>query len=493
MRITMAPVGPAAMAMPATGMPATGMPAGIRATADSALFGLMLADAGGAGPDTAAGLPVTDETDAAVATDPVSVDPFAVPVAPIVPAAVPVVPVDGVSADAALPASVAVSVSGAVTASVATPTPTPMAALEPVERTLPVAISARAGVGDEGLMVPPTTRGGRALPGVSVPTQVADGTAAASGRSPSPQPSPRGGEGVLVAPGLETAPADDAVSAPAAAVMRDVSALLAAQPVPVTMAGTVTGTMTGPGTMTAAAASIAIPAAMPLVPTTPLPVGVAETAIREQVAVLIAQDEAPEIGRDAADAPVAAPAAGMPIIAASGGPAAAMPVLSAEAAVGLHVAAAQAGQALDGIARDIATATGSSDTPMRFRLDPAALGPVLVEMARGPDGLAVRIETRDAGTRALIADQQGQLVTDARAAGVPIQTVQIEARRDDSSTLSGYAQHQADPQAGGGQQGQAGQRPAPAPRMPDAAERLGPARPAAGTEPGPRAGAELYA
>lgn len=485
MRITMAPVGPAAMAMPATGMPATGMPAGIRATADSALFGLMLADAGGAGPDTAAGLPVTDETDAAVATDPVSVDPFAVPVAQIVPAAVPVVPVDGVSADAAVPASVAVSVSGAVTASVAMPTP--MAAPEPVGRTLPVAIAARAGVGDEGLVVPPTTPGGRALPGVSVPTQVADGTTAASGRSPSPQPSPRGGEGALVAPALASAPAVDAVSAPAAAVMRDVSALLAAQPVPVTMTGTVTGTMT------AAAASIAIPAAMPLVPTTPLPVGVAETAIREQVAVLIAQDEAPEIGRDAADAPVAVPAAGMPMIAASGGPAVAMPVLSADAAVGLHVAAAQAGQALDGIARDIATATGSSDAPMRFRLDPAALGPVLVEMARGPDGLAVRIETRDAGTRALIADQQGQLVTDARAAGVPIQTVQIEARRDDSSTLSGYAQHQADPQAGGGQQGQAGQRPAPAPRMPDAADRRGPARPAAGTEPGPRAGAELYA
>ena len=484
MRITMAPVGPAAMAMPATGMPATGMPAGIRATADSALFGLMLADAGGAGPDTAAGLPVTDETDAAVAVDPVSVDPFAVPVAQIGLAAVPVVPVvpvDGMSADAAVPASVAVSVSGAVTASAAMPTP--MAAPEPVGRTLPVAIAARAGVGGEGLMVPPTTRGGRALPGVSVPTQVADGTAAASGRSPSPQPSPRGGEGVLVAPALASAPADDAVSAPAAAVMRDVSALLAAQPVPVTMAGTVT----------AAAASIAIPAAMPLVPMPPPAVGVAETAIREQVAVLIAQDEAPEIGRDAADAPVAAPVAGTPIVAASGGPAAAMPVLSADAAVGLHVAAAQAGQALDGIARDIATATGSSDAPMRFRLDPAALGPVLVEMARGPDGLAVRIETRDAGTRALIADQQGQLVTDARAAGVPIQTVQIEARRDDSSTLSGYAQPQADPQAGGGQQGQAGQRPAPAPRMPDAADRRGPARPAAGTEPGPRAGAELYA
>lgn len=248
--------------------------------------------------------------------------------------------------------------------------------------------------------------------------------------------------------------------------MRDVSALLAVQPAPVAVLPPV-------------AQAVALP-----------PVGVAEAAIREQVAALVAADDAPDVEADTGGDAVAV--AAMPATTLLSGTITApiAPVLSADGALGLHVAAARAGQELDGITRDIAATNGSSDAPMRFRLDPAALGPVMVEVARGLDGLAVRIEARDGGARDLIADQQPRLMTDARAAGVQISTVQVEARREDvASSASSYQQ------AGGQQQsasGQSGQRPAPPVPAPVPGW-TGPLARAADTGTGPRAASELYA
>lgn len=435
---------------PAAALPATGMPAGIRARGDSALFGMMLADAGGEGavPDAATGQSVADDADAVADLPDVAViDP--VTLVPVV------VPVGIMSVRAAVPEPVTVSVPATMPVPVSVPVQA--APTELVARTLPLAAGPRAGVkGDVSVVSLPAQEGG-AVVGVPVPTPGVDDAMIASDLGSSS----RGGAGV-------SGPAV-ADAAPAAAVMRDVSALLAAQPVAVTQV--------------AQAMTQAV---------TPPAIGVAEAAIREQAAVLVERDEVPDMPVDASDAPmgVAGMQAVSPASAAAAMPVPA-PVLTADAALGLQVAAARAGETLDGITRDIATAAGSGDAPMRFRLDPAALGPVMVEVARGADGLAVRIEARDAGTRDLIAEQQGRLVADARAAGVPIQTVQIEPRRDDSSTVSGYVQQQADPQAGGGQQGQAGQRPAPATRMPDLSARHAPARTPAGA--GRRAAEDLYA
>ncbi|HEX8447379.1 MAG TPA: hypothetical protein VF649_12290 [Sphingomonas sp.] len=134
-------------------------------------------------------------------------------------------------------------------------------------------------------------------------------------------------------------------------------------------------------------------------------------------------------------------------------------VISPDAAVGFHVDAARHGQELDQVARDIVSTAGN-DGKLSFKLDSHRLGSLGVEMTRDAIGLHVRLESGDAATRSLIADQQQQLVTDARAVGVRIAETTVEAprveppRREEPAQSQGGTTNRNDSPSGQSTQGQ---------------------------------------
>ena len=147
--------------------------------------------------------------------------------------------------------------------------------------------------------------------------------------------------------------------------------------------------------------------------------------------------------------------ASAPTAGSDSGPAA----IPAEAALGFHVDAARHGQELDQVTRDIA-ATGQAGAPLSFKLDSHRLGAVAVELTQQVAGLHVRLESDDATTRTILADQQQQLVTDARVAGVRIAETSVEAPRRDDATSGqggGMARHDSSSAQGQNAQSQSGQ------------------------------------
>ncbi|WP_076071928.1 flagellar hook-length control protein FliK [Sphingomonas montana] len=320
-------------------------------------------------------------------------------------------------------------------------------------------------VGDEGvgLVVDPPisdTLSG-SLAGVRVPAGRSDDGRVAAGLGPAPRPSPRTAEGVRFDPALAVAPA--------AVAMRDVSALLAGQPgvvmSPVAQLMT-TPPVIGPTSATAQLAAVVAPVAQA---DAPAPVGVAEAAIREQVAALI-----DDRGGDT-DVALPMKAGGDTILATSvvpglpqvhGTPSAApsaAPVLAGDAALALHVDAARQGAALDAIGRDI-VAGGDAAAPMQFRIDTARMGPVTIDLSGGIAALAVRMTTQGPEARDRIAEAETRLVNDARAAGVQIASVQVidkpaEARREtaQSGGQPGGQHAEASGHGAGGQGSQPGQ------------------------------------
>jgi len=147
--------------------------------------------------------------------------------------------------------------------------------------------------------------------------------------------------------------------------------------------------------------------------------------------------------------------ASAPTAGSGSGPAA----IPADAALGFHVDAARHGQELDQVTRDIA-ATGQAGAPLSFKLDSHRLGAVAVELTQQVAGLHVRLESDDATTRTILADQQQQLVTDARVAGVRIAETSVEAPRRDDATSGqggGMTRHDSPSAQGQNAQSQSGQ------------------------------------
>jgi len=133
-----------------------------------------------------------------------------------------------------------------------------------------------------------------------------------------------------------------------------------------------------------------------------------------------------------------------PPIAASGSSSPQAPDASAQAVVvQQHLDLARNGAWLDSLARDIAR-VADKDGRLSFRLDPAHLGTLHVQMANGADGTSIRLTADTEAARAILVDSRHHLVAEARAQGVRIADTQIDV---------GGAAGQGATQTGGHHQG----------------------------------------
>lgn len=80
---------------------------------------------------------------------------------------------------------------------------------------------------------------------------------------------------------------------------------------------------------------------------------------------------------------------------------------------------------LDDLARDIAR-TATDGAPLKFRLNPENLGSLRVEIAADRGGTAVRLTADTEAARAIIADAQPRLITEARAQGLRISEAHVD-------------------------------------------------------------------
>lgn len=293
---------------------------------------------------------------------------------------------------------------------------------------------------------------------------------------PAPQPVAAAVPAAVQAPPVATqivraAPATQPAMPPAMAMLQDISALLAEPAVPaqpVRDAAMVPAMPVVPAQRVAAPTPAAAPDAVAAQSVQAMPVmmaavepsrsgrrregaGGAVEASRPSDGTVPASEAtlsnaaAPTILPQPAGGAASAPMAG------AGGMAAAIP---ADAALGFHMDAARHGQELDQVARDIA-ATGQAGAPLNFTVDSHRLGAVAVELTQQVAGLHVRLESDDATTRNILADQQQQLVTDARVAGVRIAETSVEApRRDDAPSAQGGQATRGDPSSTQAQNGQ---------------------------------------
>jgi hypothetical protein len=334
----------------------------------------------------------------------------------------------------------------------------PVAAVAPVvvadaDRGMPAAPATQAALqamlaagGRQGMVVTPVAT---PVP-ATVPSQAAS---AAPVVVPTPAPATEATSTAVAA----TAPAPAAMP-PAMAMLQDIHALLA-EPARAAPVASVVSPVTQPvptATLVAAQAGAGQAAALTGQPAEPLRQGrrreatsvegratapVADAAALPAAPAVTAATPATLLSvREAgASAFAAAPVAG------------AMPAISADAAIGFHVDAAQQGQALDQVARDIA-ATGQNGTMLNFKFDSHRLGSIGVEMTQQDAGLHVRFESDDATARDIIADQQRQYVTDARAAGVRIAETTVEApRREHGATAQDGGASRGDPSSSSSQ------------------------------------------
>lgn len=108
-----------------------------------------------------------------------------------------------------------------------------------------------------------------------------------------------------------------------------------------------------------------------------------------------------------------------PIEAATASAPTAPPLDAAHEMIEQQLDLAHEGEWLDQLAKDIARSAGK-EGGLRFRLNPANLGSLHVEMTQGPAGASIRMTTDTEAARAIIADAQPKLVAEARANGVRI-------------------------------------------------------------------------
>jgi len=114
-----------------------------------------------------------------------------------------------------------------------------------------------------------------------------------------------------------------------------------------------------------------------------------------------------------------------------------------EFAVEQQLSLANEGEWLDQLAKDIAQTAGKEGS-LRFRLNPETLGTLRVEVSQGQAGASVRLTADTEAARAIIADAQPRLVTEARAQGVRIAEAHVDLGAGQSG--SGDARRQQDEQ-----------------------------------------------
>lgn len=83
------------------------------------------------------------------------------------------------------------------------------------------------------------------------------------------------------------------------------------------------------------------------------------------------------------------------------------------------------GEWLDQLAKDISRSAGKEGT-LRFRLNPETLGTLKVEVAQTQAGASIRLTADTESARAIIADAQPRLVSEARAQGVRIAETHVD-------------------------------------------------------------------
>jgi hypothetical protein len=174
------------------------------------------------------------------------------------------------------------------------------------------------------------------------------------------------------------------------------------------------------------AAAATVPPALPT-PATPIISAAAIAQAAEAAAVQPKGDAARGDDKGALDGARALPAPAPLPSAATLDPASGLrqPV-SAEAVVfRQHLDLARDGAWLDSLARDIAK-SADGDSRLSFRLNPAHLGSLHVELTNGADGTAIRLITDTDAARAILADSRHHLMAEARAQGLRVADARID-------------------------------------------------------------------
>jgi flagellar hook-length control protein FliK len=137
------------------------------------------------------------------------------------------------------------------------------------------------------------------------------------------------------------------------------------------------------------------------------------------------------------------PFASAPPVAPSGHVApAGQPVSVQQVVLQQHLDLAHDGAWLDNLARDIAN-SADSDSRLSFRLNPAHLGSLHVELSNGADGTSIRFTAETEAARAILVDSRHHLVAEARAQGVRVAETQIDVAGSGGQGANlGGGQHQ---------------------------------------------------
>jgi flagellar hook-length control protein FliK len=104
---------------------------------------------------------------------------------------------------------------------------------------------------------------------------------------------------------------------------------------------------------------------------------------------------------------------------------------------------ARDGQWLDRLARDIVRA-GANEGPLRFRLHPASLGHLQVELAQGDHGTSIRLTVETEQARTILTDAQPRLIAEARAQGVRVAGAEVDLAGSGRDQASSDPRRQAD-------------------------------------------------
>jgi hypothetical protein len=207
-----------------------------------------------------------------------------------------------------------------------------------------------------------------------------------------------------------------------------------------------------------APAPVAPPSATPPSVHTSAPPAPGRAAVRAGASAAAA---APEPLLDAA--PIASGASTQPFVLPQATAAAALDTLSVDLGpgaptqgdlqIGRQLDLAQDHAWLDRLAQDIASSAGDASR-IRFALAPEHLGRLMVEIANGADGTAVRMTTETEQAQRILADAQPRLVAEARAQGLRIAETNVDLdQRSGGQQHSGASAQQASMTGGGGQNG----------------------------------------
>ncbi|WP_207791135.1 flagellar hook-length control protein FliK [Allosphingosinicella flava] len=106
-----------------------------------------------------------------------------------------------------------------------------------------------------------------------------------------------------------------------------------------------------------------------------------------------------------------------------------------------HLDLAKDSEWLDQLAKDIAQTSGKEGI-LRFRLNPETLGTLKVEVASSQAGMSVRMTADTETARAIVADAQPRLVSEARAQGVRIMETHVDLGTGSQHGSSDARHHQ---------------------------------------------------